>query len=987
MTVRISSRAAGALRLAVPASLGLLAACAGKDGREVFEARVVPALERSCASSRCHGVLPDAEASGEVIDWSRLFFHVDAQGKITDVDAAYEAAKAVVNTTEDPAFSTLVRKPMRIAYGGLPHAGGEQYASPQDADYQAMLEWIALEEGGGEAPEPLDELETLFAETVQPALISLSCANGNCHGPLAAVPFRIDPGLSGAFSIEATRANREAAIQMLALDGDPSQSRLLRKSLPLHDGGILHKGGNVSFLLESDDSRAADIRTWVCAERLARVGSPCLTGSEPPASGFVFVRGPVEPEDPFDLDVFVPGTDLHLATFAGTDLSDVDVVPLTETLHDGDADVRDPAIDPSGTRLAFAMRTSADRGHEIWEMDLATYEVRRLTESAGWLPGGVLATDRDPTWAADGRIWFTSTRAGVLADDGRRPDADLYELDPETGEVRRRSFTPHIERKPTFYAIGEETSATVAFTSLRDAIPEQRRAHPFRFPPGLATEYHQHFGITPVEDLFHDTREMPDGRYVTVIGDLENAWEGGRLGIVDRNFGPEMNENSISDAAALPFYAAPLVRLDPDAASSGETSGLYRDPAPLPDGRILVSYAPGPFDLGDEGGVPDLRIEVLSLTEGVDGSGPAIGARTVLVDEPGVADFDPEPLVLRAPPPLDAPLEWDPEAETALLFHMGAPMIDAILSNLSPSGEKVPRDDIVGMRLVEAIPTTPERRAPVAPELTRDGREGATTTTLGHHAPARVLAEIPLAADGTFQAEVPAGVAIRLQALDASGMAVGRMHNRWLDFHPGQTMRQGISAEDPVFYASRCAACHGAASGDPNEAFIEPDAMTMASVTLSRYESKDPRRPVDPPLCGEYTRVEVDFVRDVQPILDRSCATGGCHSGAEPAAGLGLSGAATDAYTDAYESLLARGEGSGSGMAYVDEPKGSARGSYLMEKVLGRELDAPRTLDTPGEAHPSGDDGAPSLTDADIRTLIRWIELGASFVGTGEGAP
>lgn len=927
-------------RVACVAGLAL-AGCA-PDGGDRFATTVAPVLEARCAATFCHGVAPDAEARGEVVDWTRLHFRVDARGRLTDVEAARAAAKRAANTDEAPEFSTLLRKPLPAAWGGLPHHGGANFASPDDPAYVALRDWIAGEDGGGESAPPLDARERLFAETVQPALVSGGCTNANCHGVDAAVPYRLDPGLDGVFPRAATRANYAQSLTMLSLDGDPSQSRLLRKALPLHAGGVLHKGGNGLFSGRADP-RPETVRRWACAEREARFGRPCDDGA---IEGFVFVRGPLPPHGPFALDTYAPGTALYWAH----DLDDALRPRVVERLTDASADARDPAVDPSGRRVAFAMRTSAEGGHDLYELELATRAVRRLTSDAG---GG--RTYRHPTYGPDGHLWFVSTREGVLADGGDVLDADLYEM--AGGEIVRRTFTPHAERKPVFLVHGEENGGEIAFTALREAVPAQRRAHPFRFPPDLATEYHQHFGITPPEDLFDDVRELPDGRYVMTIGALDGVWRAGRLGVVDRNFGPEMPEGA---PPGLPFYAPPLTRLDPDAAASGTTRGLYRDAAPLPDGRLLVAYAPETVDLADPAAAFDLRIEVLTLEEAVDGGGPRIAARWPVVDAVGTHDFDPEPVYARQPAPAPGEPQWDPAATTGLFVHHGLPVIDALLGNLPPSGPKAPRTDIRGARLVEALPSRPSERAPVPPEDTPDGRRGASSVGLGRRGAARVLAEVPVADDGTFQIAVPPGVAFRVQALDADGMAVGTMHNRWYALAPGQTLVQGTS---PAGYAQRCAPCHGAADGDPAHVFVAPDVLTMASQTLGRYEGGDPRRPLPVPVADASTRIEVDFSADVRPILERRC---GCHTSASPAAGLDLARRPTRWFDAGYERLLA-GD-------LVDEETGSARRSFLVEKLTGRELDAPRALDAPGIAH--GDVSADEL-----RTIVRWIDLGANFRG------
>lgn len=945
--------------------------------RTVFDRDVVPFIEHRCSSNLCHGVPEGSEAQGDVVDWQRLFFLTDAGGKLLDRDAAYESVKRVIDPTA-PAFSSLLRKPLPEPDGGQPHQGGAQFASRHDPDYLAMLAWVKSEQGGGETAPPLDDNEALFAETVEPVLQNAGCMNANCHGVQVAVPFRLDPGIDGVRSVAQTRANYEQARSMLALDGDPGQSRLLKKALPLHLGGMAHKGGNTSFLFDDTevDTRVERMLAWACVERAARTGAPCAADGEQLIDGFVFVRGPVAPEDAFDLDVFVPGTDLYFARLAAGSSTPVEITNLTAALHEEPADVRDPAVDHTGTRLAFSMRVSAEGGHDLWELDLATGAAHPLTTDAG-RDRGALVTNRDPTWGPDGHVWFVSTRGGVLEDRGARQDGDLYELDPSSGAIERRTSTPHIERKPVFFVTGEEAGNEIGFSALREAVGGQRRAHPFRFPPSLETEYHQQFGITPDEDLFFDMRELADGRYAVIIGDLDNAWPGGRLGVVDRNFGPEIPQSRAGAAPALPFYAAPLSRLDDDAASTGVTATYYRDPVGLPDGRILTASAPGPVDLGDASASMDLRIEALTLTEDLDGQGARLASREVLIDEPGVADFDPEPVYVKKPAELRT-ITWDPAASTGILRHQGLPLIDAIISALAPAGTKTEHSEFRFVRLVEALPIPASAAAPVPVDETRALAEGATAYSLRGRTPARVLAELPIEEDGTFQVEVPAWVPFRLEGLDQDRMALGTLHNRWYYLAPGQVMTQGASSFKPDTYSTRCAACHGALDGNPAEVFTRPDILTTASVTLARYQGKNPRRPLPPTPLGDGTRFTVDFATDVQPILSARCA--GCHGGAEPAGGLSLTDAPTTHYSDAYESLLSPGVGSGGGRRYVDDDDGSARRSYLIERLRGAELEAPATLPSGAGPHPADYD-AEALTAEELRVLVRWIELGATFRG------
>ena len=930
--------------------LWLLVACRPEPTpQELFAEQVAPVFEASCAASTCHGVAPGAEASGEVVDWDTFVLQLDDQGRLADLPQARVAALRAINTLE-PAFSSLLRKPSDRAWGGLSHRGLSSFTSPEDPAYQAVLTWIEAEPEGGEDPEPLSALEQPFADEVQPALVSLSCFNASCHGLSSGVPFRLDAGIGGQHSIQGTRDNLGAARTMVSLDGYPLQSRLLRKALPLQDGGLGHKGGNVNFLQGLDDERVQPIVDWICAERLEATGLGCAEPTDPSLRSFVYVRGELPAEGAFQLDSYAPGTDIWLATLIDGQV--VGTENLTAGLHDGGGDARDPAVDAEGRMLAFSLRQDERSGHELWELDLETREARQLTSSDGELPGGGLGTDRDPTYGPEGTLWFVSTRLGLVADAGEQLDAELFELDLHSGELIRRSWTPHIERYPAYLVSGEEAGGEISFTALRDALRPQDRAHPFRFPTGLRTEYHQHFGITPPEDLLFDLRELADGRYVAVLGDLSNAWAGGRLVVIDRNLGPELNERAQTSAPGLPFYLEPMIRLDPDSSASGTTQRLWRDPVGLPDGGLLAAMAEGPLDLDDPLADPHLVLARLELVLSAQGSELIWQP---LFEDPDADCWDPQPVLARHLPPSEEVWSWDAQADTGRIHHQGVATIDALLGNLYPSGVKQPRDDFAWVRLIEHVPLTPDQRA------------GAS---LGTHGPARVLAELPLAADGTFQAALPAGLSFRIQLLDERRLAIGQPHNRWFDVHPGQTLPQGVQVEH---YDTLCAACHGALDGDPEQVFVEPDGLSGASLTLSRYQDQDPRRPIEAPELGEATRIEVDFEQDVQPLLVERC--GGCHAAQAP-----VISAEDDpdqpGFSLAYTSLLEAGGASGNGMAWVDEPEARSWSSHLVEVLLGEELGAPGELSSP-QPHPAED----PLSDDELLLVTRWIDLGATWRG------
>ncbi|MCP4447811.1 MAG: hypothetical protein GY811_21105 [Myxococcales bacterium] len=207
--------------------------------------------------------------------------------------------------------------------------------------------------------------------------------NQVCHGLIAPfTKFDAPITLDGVpvFSVSQIRNNYKAARRHIFTSGDPMLSRLIRKVIPVEDGGIPHRGGNDIFF-RSDDPAILAIAEWAEMEQ-----QKVLPGPRPEVTGVVFVRGPVASQGIFKHDSFVPGTDLFVLSPA---TSDGTVTNLTSSVHTGPADIRSPAVNHDGDRVVFAMRRDVVDSFNIYEMDLAGGGLRQLTDDVGVLPGGV----------------------------------------------------------------------------------------------------------------------------------------------------------------------------------------------------------------------------------------------------------------------------------------------------------------------------------------------------------------------------------------------------------------------------------------------------------------------------------------------------------------------------------------------------------------------------------------------------------------------
>lgn len=951
----------------------------------------MPILEQRCANTSCHGALQGA--ADQQLDAQRwLTFTVDGSGRIVDTAGALSSVKAKIST-EKAAYSSFLRKTLPIAEGGKYHYQGSVFGSRSDPDFTTLSDFASTITDGteGATEPPLSAEEQRFASDVYPFLIDRGCATATCHGSLmfGGTVFS-SPAIPGTLELPRAelRATYREARRNLSLWGDPMCSRLVAKILPLERGGIPHKGGNDMFFASDveagRDPRSSDavqkIVAWLGAERAATLGKDAPAWSKSPP--IVFVGGPLPAAGPFDVQPYTPGTNLYRLDPPYTG------APVNLTNAAASADVRDPAVSHDGKTLVFSMRTSAADAHNLYVVGVDGKGLRQLTKDQAAGPGGAVIGNFAPVFGPNGgfsppgapapeRIYWSSTRAGDASDVVATQNADLYAMDVDGTNVERLTYTVVPEVTPTFLSTGE-FQGTLAYT-LRRSAEGGYKGVIFRFPVDhnrayhVQPEAHPHFGMSEAPRVFYRLRELPEGRAAVVLLDQKNVWRGGQLALLERQFAVEVPDGQEAKAT-LPGFRHALTVLTPDASREGPSNGLWRDPVGMPDGSLVVARASGSIDLADPKASPRTELVRIVLDADRTTSRPAVKSTDVIFSDPKMAASQPVVVYARPQEDLQHERAWSSDDAPATLVHSGLPVIEAVLAELPPLAPRTLRQDIAFMRAVVplsvagAVDTTP-----VPAAETRFGMVGATKASLTGRMPLFAAAEVPPASDGSLAAHIPAKVSVRVVTLDADHLAVGALQHQWYATLPGERFPVGIPQSS---YNATCGGCHGALDGKPQSVLNPPtDFITQASVTASLYEGSDRRIPKDLPTVGPSLFVLVDFMKDVTPILDAKCATSGCHSGGSPAGGLSLTSAKTQHYTDAYESLLAPGDGSAGGFQYVDATGYRARGSYLAERIMGKEYEAPHAL---GRACPPT---GPALTPEEKVTLVRWIEYGAAFVG------
>jgi hypothetical protein len=281
----------------------------------------------------------------------------------------------------------------------------------------------------------------------------------------------------------------------------------------------------------------------------------------------------------------------------------------------------------------------------------------------------------------------------------------------------------------------------------------------------------------------------------------------------------------------------------------------------------------------------------------------------------------------------------------------------------------------------------------------------------------RILGEIPLRklgvidADGnpdtSFLAMLPADTPFSFQTLDKDGLVLN-MAQTWHQIRPGEVR-------------TNCGGCHAhskvptafanTAAGQPG---YVPADLTVNTPLLSKNAAG---QTVQVP-AGRHA-VDVEFNRDIRPLLQRSCVQ--CHSkSGRQDAGLALDDSSLVDGFDASHLRLARDPDARFGIKPVisngtwRQSNASryirtfqSRRSLLMWKVMGRRLDGWGNADHPTESLP-GDasslpagalanhadidytgtimpppgSGVPALSEDEKMTFARWIDLGAQIDST-----
>lgn len=687
----------------------------------------------------------------------------------------------------------------------------------------------------------------------------------------------------------------------------------------------------------------------------------------------------------------------------------------------------DPCTYWDGSKFAFAGVHKKGGGCQVWEMNVDGSGLRQMTDFKGsarspiYYPAGSIEDGKgriiyraryfEGDWEEHGTVDKTgflivaATPDGVM-DEYHNPYAyNLYRLDTQGGHVTER-ITGHVLSGTDWPHINTTVDQITYNVSSN-------------FDPWLTPDGNILFSSVQA----NGSRAGGEGRVMLCV----DNWDGAYPRPIYGNCDGEIGGAGCRSQAKITFGDRKLIYVESPYRNwgvgqlaavswdapfnstyekvSANNGGLYRSPYPLPDDRMLVSYA----ERGDFG------IYWFDFSTGTAGN--------VVHDDPNWNDHQPAPIYTKYKPrwinTFTAGKNFGVTTVTYQPFdqvkvegypHSWATWIsfDTNLTDL-PIGpyphqraKEMEPGAIKAVRIVEGVqtvePDSSRFRAGAGSHLLGKCRSSSNSGTAFQQR--KIIGYQYVEDDGSVVTSQLADVPYYIQILDDKGMAV-QTGLSWAYLRPyhgricsgchygsyrGRAFKN-IHAkalynwwyDDRSHYDSPFA--FGYLKFDKNGTYTgvkHGDDIVVPSDIYYGGPSGTTSQPVEG-LTREKTRT-VDFRRDIQPILDAKCA--GCHNASNPpnlsggSALVSIDGVA--AFSQAYNSLLApqKGKDVNIGGRYVNPS--AAINSLLVWRLYEEELSShrPRADVFPVEGRVLHDK---FLTQDERYSIVEWIDIGAQW--------
>jgi hypothetical protein len=464
-------------------------------------------------------------------------------------------------------------------------------------------------------------------------------------------------------------------------------------------------------------------------------------------------------------------------------------------------------------------------------------------------------SDLDPTYAPNGDIAFVSERCGTSLQcneyDKDETSCNLYVMRPDGSGIRWMSVNKDGDYLPHTLDDG-----TIGYT--RWEYHERSFAFIqslwFIRPDGTGADalFKQHFANPWA---LEDVRSIPRSRKLVAIATGHHTLAVGPLVIVDA--APGMNEprglGNVTPGVKPPEGGMDGVPV-PDGGVA-DHGGFYSTPWPLSEKFFLVAY-----NYGKETDATGYALYLVDV----------FGNKELIFRDPAISCFIPIPLRARPCPPVL------PDTTDRTKAYATCAVSDASFGSQEIAAR------IRYLRIAEPLgwPYDNQNGGQRYVEDHNCQKPSGEKRILDNWTPVRILGDVPVERDGSAYFRVPPDTAVYFQLLDENRMELRRMRS-FISFQPGEQRA--------------CAGCHESRN-------VAPRAAPLSLATTR------PPAALIPPPWGDRP---INFLRDVQPVLDAHCVR--CHGGLKPAGGLDFCGGLTSfdlavpgyGYNRAFATLMA----------------------------------------------------------------------------------
>ncbi|MCF7954841.1 MAG: hypothetical protein K9M75_03465 [Phycisphaerae bacterium] len=321
---------------------------------------------------------------------------------------------------------------------------------------------------------------------------------------------------------------------------------------------------------------------------------------------------------------FQPGTALCL-------LEMTDGKPkITTLIEDAGGVIRDPDVSWDGKRILFSWKKS-DRqdDYHLYEMTVATKEIRQLTEGLGY-------ADYEAIYLPDGDILFNSSRCVQTVDCWWTEVSNLYKCGKDGENIHRITFDQVHTNYPQVMPDGRIIYTRWDYNDRGQLFPQP--LFQMNADGTGQTEFYGNNSWFPTT-IAH-ARGIPGTRKVVSILTGHHSHQRGKLAIIDTSKGRQEAGGVQLIAPVRPTQA---VKVD----AYGQDGTQFQYPYPLSEDQFIVTYCPldarnrkypAPYAIGFV--TADGRREILAYDKNISCNQPVLlKPRNKPMARPSVVDY------------------------------------------------------------------------------------------------------------------------------------------------------------------------------------------------------------------------------------------------------------------------------------------------------------------------------------------------------------